>query len=271
MPRHTPVLDINENDIITLKNVVKNSQIDSSNYKRASVILECSNRTQGKIIAEKYQITPNMVIDWRRKFEEGGVTGLLSDAPRTGRRGNGSEPLEERIRVAISQPHESGQDWTSALLADFLNEKLNTVKVALSRMGINLERKRKWEIELLSGVDAQNVELAGVYLSSDTRILLLAISPTENASIFSSGYLYTTSSSTAKLIQNTGEKCEFALAQALNTVASVNILSENKKRKSTEPQEFIRQMNDAVSSFGVELYALTCLSPKSRADLYPRT
>ena len=143
MPRHTPVLNINQNDIITLKNVIKSSQTDSSIYKRASVVLECANGTQGKIIAEKYKVTPNMVIDWRRKFEEGGVTELLSDAPRAGRRGNGSEPLEEKIRAAISKPHESGQNWTSVLLADHLGEKLNTVKVALNRMGISLERRRK--------------------------------------------------------------------------------------------------------------------------------
>ena len=257
MPRHTPVLNINQNDIITLKNVIKSSQTDSSIYKRASVVLECANGTQGKIIAEKYKVTPNMVIDWRRKFEEGGVTELLSDAPRAGRRGNGSEPLEEKIRAAISKPHESGQNWTSVLLADHLGEKLNTVKVALNRMGISLERRRKWEIELPSGVEAQNIELAGVYLSSDTRILLLAISPAENPPMFSSGHFLTASSSTARLMQNISEKGEFALAQALNTVASVNRFSpENKKRKSTAPLDFIKQVNDAVTSFGAELFAI---------------
>ena len=86
MSRPTPSVQLSENEKASLNTIMQNNPKETTLYKRAAVILACAEGKQGKDIAQQYLISPNMVINWRRKFENGGVEGLITDAPKPGKR-----------------------------------------------------------------------------------------------------------------------------------------------------------------------------------------
>lgn len=259
MPRRTPTVTLSNTDIKRLNSIVRNSKEGSPGYKRAAVLLDCGKGIQGKEIAVKYGVTANMVTDWRRKYERGGVDGLMSDARRPGRRGAGHEPLKTRIENALRENPPSGTDsWSSSALASVLGEKLPTVQHCLSEMGISLTHKRQWELMLPPGLEHMGADVAGVYLACDVQLLALALSPSGAAPVLDTGKMVTISGNTARTLEKAEiENGGISLAQALRMMAALEERGV-KGRRLTSPHDFIHSLHQLLSAAGLELYIVAC-------------
>ena len=114
MPRPTPSFKLRNEDIISIGNIRANSTPDSPMFKRASILLACHDGLSGKEIAAKYSVTPNMVINWRRRYEEKGIEGIY-DEHRTGRRNIGVS-ADEKVQEIIQQHKQEGVKYSAKSL-----------------------------------------------------------------------------------------------------------------------------------------------------------
>ncbi len=170
MPRPTPVLNIKKDDVISLKAIIENSPADSRGFKRASVVLACREGIQCKEIAKQFSVTPNMVTNWRRKFEQGGVDGLMADEPRPGRCGSSGVPVVVRVEEALTtDPPNGDTTWTSATLSEHLGIPLSSVQRALQRLDVVLERRHTWSVDLPAELQQKHAEIMGLYLSESVQ------------------------------------------------------------------------------------------------------
>ena len=273
MPRPTPVLNIKKDDVISLKAIIENSPADSRGFKRASVVLACREGIQCKEIAKQFSVTPNMVTNWRRKFEQGGVDGLMADEPRPGRCGSSGVPVVVRVEEALTtDPPNGDTTWTSATLSEHLGIPLSSVQRALQRLDVVLERRHTWSVDLPAELQQKHAEIMGLYLSESVQILAMALSTTYNANLLSSGQLVTVNSSAVKCLQQTKESNgELALSVALRSIATLDYRRAGT-RKAQNPASYLESLCTSLIGSGADLYiVLNAPDPKTVVNGLPIT
>lgn len=237
MPRPTPSFKLRNEDIISIGNIRANSTPDSPMFKRASILLACHDGLSGKEIAAKYSVTPNMVINWRRRYEEKGIEGIY-DEHRTGRRNIGVS-ADEKVQEIIQQHKQEGVKYSAKSLAEEIGVSISTVKRALSRLGIVISRHRSWNIDVDSMLLCKYVKIVGLYISTLCHILVLMIHKSDNIDSSGNGFVVTTNSSLSKAIEsNKPSDGALSLTKAL---CSARISSTNKTTsgRAISPKSFI--------------------------------
>lgn len=236
MPRPTPSFKLRDEDIIPIGNIRANSTPDSPMFKRASILLACHDGISGKEIAAKYSVTPNMVITWRRRYEEKGIKGIY-DEPRTGRRDLGFS-ADEKVQEFIQQHKQEGVKYSAKSLSEEMGVSISTVKRALSRLGIVISRHRSWNIDVDSMLLCKYIKVVGLYISTLCHIIVLMIHKDDNINSSGDGFVVTSNSSISKTIEsNKPSDGALSLTKAL---CSVRVSSLNKTSgRSLSPKSFI--------------------------------
>lgn len=257
MSRPTYKLSITDDDIKGLETIKSNSVPGSITHKRCSVVLDCGSGSSGKEIAARYGITPNMVINWRRRYEKGGVDGLLKNAPKPGRPGCDGVALSARVSAALQQDKSpDGKSWSSASLASYLNAPRSSIQRALKQLNINLSRRHQWDFELSSELKKMRAEMAGLYLRADLQVLVLASSPKELNTCLSDGVMVTVNGKAARCLEVAEKRgATPSLSQALTSLSELSQRQQGV-RSAPEADTWLGTLEDQLRGSGFTLYVL---------------
>ena len=246
MSRPTPVVTLSESDVTALKTIMGTNPEGSSHFKRAAVLLACAEGKRGKDIAKECHITPNMVIHWRRKFENGGVEGLMSDAPRTGKRVTSSTSAAKQSKKAQqdADAKESSapvQQYEGTHIASnpLENTQSETTSTVSDTIMYKLQEKR--------------VQIIGLFLSVTVQILALVLLPLNKESIFPKGKRITVNTGSTQSQQEVMDDDEgFELASTLRALPSLTPRDDGSATE--EAIDFIETLKDSLKETGAQLY-----------------
>ena len=180
MPRTKPMLFLEPCVAATLQDVMDRSPKGSVEYTRSGIILGLGNGKQCQEVAAMFSVDRDTVTKYRKKYEAGGVTALLTDAPRPGRCGHKGTPVIEKVKQALSLPAPEGSSsWDASSLASELHISLSAARQALAK----LNPSQANGLNLPEAIRQAKNEIRGLYLASNVQILVIATPSTSCSAV----------------------------------------------------------------------------------------
>lgn len=134
---------LSNGDRSKLKAIVRSPHSEPRQILRAKIILLAAKKKQNKEIAETLGISNQKVARWKKRFLLNGVSGIMKDAPRTGRPVLITQTdVDEILHILLNETPNSSERWSVRTLANRVKKTRYAVHKILSEFGINLERNR---------------------------------------------------------------------------------------------------------------------------------
>ena len=107
---------------------------------RARAILMAADNVENKTIAHELGVDEHTVARWRRNFATHGLSGIETDAPRSGRPADVTSRVEQDVLRLAQQP---GGIWSNrSLAAEIGGVSHDTIRRILQRHGLDVHGKQ---------------------------------------------------------------------------------------------------------------------------------
>lgn len=121
------VLTCTEEDRTTLGRWIRSRTIEARLVELAKIITKCIQGQSVLQIAKDLKIRPNTVIDWRRRFQQGGRAGL-HDLPRPGKPPIYGQEFRNKVLETLEQTPPAGQAvWDGPAVAEQTGASVHAV------------------------------------------------------------------------------------------------------------------------------------------------
>lgn len=216
---------------------------------RVKMVLGCLDGEPLTHIAQRLNVRPNTVIDWRRRFESEGIAGLR-DRPRSGKPVQYGEEFRKKVLELLETAPPRGQAcWDGPAVAKRLNTSVDAVWRLLRKEGIYLSRQRSWCVSTDPQFSAKAADIIGLYLNPPENAMVVSIDekPSIQALERATGYVYT---SNGKIVQ--GFKSTYKRHGTLNLFAALEVATGAIHAKTTERKrrvEFLEFMDELVDEW----------------------
>jgi transposase len=144
--------------------------------RRARVILLSADGVTGTEIATRLDLTPEAVSRIRRRFRDGGFSGL-ADRPKTGRTDNRVPPetVERVVQLAMSPPPAGRSRWTTRLLAKAVGLTSSSVSKLLRKNGLKPHLVRTYKVSRDPAFAEKVEDVVGLYLNPPAHAIVLSV------------------------------------------------------------------------------------------------
>jgi transposase len=142
VPLSAPALSVPDRDLQTLRSWIRSSAIEAGLAERARIVTLAAEGLANTEIAERLGISRPTVIQWRRRYETGGIDALV-DRPRSGRPREIDDDMRLDIvaRTLAGPPKRLGvTHWSTRLLADEVGVSNFTVAMIWREFGLKPHR-----------------------------------------------------------------------------------------------------------------------------------
>lgn len=192
MSRTAPVIVLSEQDRKTLETTARASTSSARDIFRARIVLLAAEGLRSDAIAERLKTREATVSQWRRRFAEHGMAGLL-DRARAGHKPIYTEQTERRILAKLDEPPPTGYaTWNGRLVAEALGDVSDDqVWRVLRRHGIALAKRRSWCVSTDPEFAAKQADIVGLYMAPPENAVVLCVDekPSIQALERAQGYL----------------------------------------------------------------------------------
>lgn len=198
-------------------------------------------------IARDLKIRPNTAIEWRHRFEKGGIQAL-HDRPRSGKPPHYGAEFRNQVLDLLEQPAPSGQaTWHGRAVADRLKSSPHAVWRVLRKEGIFLSRHRTWCVSTDPEFSAKAADIVALYLNPPENALVVSIDekPSMQALERATGYVETSNGKIVRGLKSTYKRHGTLNLFAALQVATGAVYTETTKRKRRV--EFIEFMDHVVA------------------------
>ena len=249
MGRVAKSVDLDERSKLRLEAIVSGRTNEARLVQRATIVLLCGQGMPIKQIAEKLDIRPNTVIDWRKRFEKEGIEGL-QDKPRTGKPLTYDKAFRNAVLQTLEEPPPHGLAvWDGPSIAAHLKASKDAVWRLLRKEGICLSRQRSWCISTDPEFVPKAADIIGLYLNPPGNAIVLSVDekPSIQALERSTGYVKTSS---GKIVR--GLKSTYKRHGTLNLFAALNVATGEISGKMTtykKRPDFVEFMEDVVTGY----------------------
>jgi transposase len=160
----------------TLEGWTRQGTTEKRLAERARIILMSADGVTRQTIAERLNLTPGRVTEWRKRFRDRGVAGLF-DLRRSGKPPRYGSETERRILAVLDRKPPAGfARWNGPLLAeDLKNVSVHHVWRVLRKRGIHLERRRSWCVSTDPEFSAKAADVIGLYLSPPEGAAVISV------------------------------------------------------------------------------------------------
>jgi transposase len=194
-----------EQDRKTLEEWARSRTQEARLVERGKIILHCGQGQSVSDIARRLSVRPNTVIDWRRRFEREGVTGL-ADRPRPGKPRRYGAGFRKQVLAVLEESPPKGQAvWDGPAVARHLQSSVHAVWRVLHKEGVCLRRQRSWCVSTDPEFTAKAAEIVGLYLNPPEKALVISVDekPSIQALERASGYVETDNGKIVRGFQST--------------------------------------------------------------------
>ena len=140
--------------------------------RRAQIVLLAAEGWTNQYIAASLKLHPETVALWRRRFLSNRLEGVRMDAPRSGRRTDGSRLPDRILRSTRRLPNVPGERWTTPTHA----KRLRVSHMPVSRTWRRHSRVPPVQpIGATEGAPTDPVEMEGVFLRPPQRAAVFQV------------------------------------------------------------------------------------------------
>jgi transposase len=208
-------------------------------------VLACLQGKEIQQVAREIGTSVPTVSKWRRRFAQGGVSGLR-DRARSGKPATYDSTFRDRVLALLEQPPPEGLGhWDGRAVAGALGASVHAVWLLLRREGIYLQRLRTWCVSTDPEFAPKAAEVVGLYLNPPLNALVLSVDekPSIQAIQRPSGYVQTDSGAVVRAMKSTYKR-----NGTLNLFAALEIATGQVYVQTTDQKkrEDFRRFLDSV-------------------------
>ena len=143
--------------------------------RRAKMVLGCLDRKRIQDISAELNEQEDVIIKWRDRFVEQGLSGL-HDAPRPGKPVRYGVEWQKTVIAKLQEPPPNGMaKWDSPTLAAELGTSEDAVQRFLKKEGVQLARMRTWCVSTDPEFTAKAADIVGLYLNPPENAIVISV------------------------------------------------------------------------------------------------
>jgi len=227
---------------------ISNSQrTETRLVRRSRMVLGCIDGKLIKDIARELGEEEYIVIKWRDRFMEKGISGL-HDAPRSGKPVTYGDEWKQKVLAKLDEKPPNGlARWDGPTLAKTLNTSDDAVQRFLKKEGIQLARMRTWCISTDPEFAAKSADIVGLYLNPPENAVVISIDekPSMQALSRTTGVVKTSNGKIVSAVKSTykrnGTQNLFAALEVATGIV------HGKTTKAKKRVDFLSFMDDLLN------------------------
>lgn len=246
MARPAKTVTFKTDDLIALKEIAESSAYEDPVRKKAQMLLEVADSTQGKCklldIINAHGVAKNTLYSLRDDYIVHGVAAVFN-GEKSGRGG----AAKEARKAEILRFYEEGitQDGGTGLSAAAIAEKVGTSKQSvqgvLRKEGLSAERSRQWYVGCSESPIPKSTDIIGVYLTHECCVMVVATNP-EGMLPPMRGFMRTTSKTLSSRVETRVSSGQPTELRDLIQVSSEHLGSRTTNHRNITATEFLRTL-----------------------------
>jgi len=143
---------------------------------RARIVLGAAEGHSNNRLAKQLGITRPTVLLWRKRYVQAGVSGLLKDAPRPGRRRRiGAGQVEAIVKATLHTTPRDATHWSSRSMAHAHRVSEATVRRIWRAHGLQPHRTQTFKLSRDPDFVRKLRDVVGLYLNPPDKALVLCV------------------------------------------------------------------------------------------------
>jgi len=172
-PKEPVVLSDGERE--QLNGIANSRSLPHGLVRRARIVLLAADGVPNRTIAERVDLSPQMVCKWRGRYLRQGVAGL-HDEPRTGRpRTISDEQVAMIVRKTIETRPQDGTHWTIRAVARDTDLSRPAVHRIWRAFGLQPHRQRHFKLSTDPFFVEKVRDIVGLYLNPPDKAMVLCV------------------------------------------------------------------------------------------------
>jgi putative transposase len=172
-PKVPIILSQEENE--QLISISKSRSLPHALVNRARIVLMAAEGVPNHAIAEKVNLSPQMVCKWRQRYLQQGLSGL-HDELRSGRpRSVSDEKVAVLVRKTIQTKPQNGTHWTIRSIAKETKLSRPTVHRIWQAFGLQPHRQRHFKLSTDPFFVEKVRDIVGLYLNPPDKAMVLCV------------------------------------------------------------------------------------------------
>ena len=249
MPRKAPIIKLEEDIRLKLMQTASSKTEEARRVLRAKIILGCADGLKGSELAAKFNIMPNTVTEYRKRFIAEGLKSL-DDKPRSGRPPVYGREIGKKILAKLDEKPPYGMSrWDGGSLASALGISDDYIWRFLKKNSICLSRQRSWCISTDPEFAAKAADIVGLYLAPPHNAIVISVDekPSMQALSRKTGYVYAENGKIVRAYKSTYKR-----NGTLNLFGALEIATGMVKGKITERKkrsDFLQFMDELLAGY----------------------
>jgi len=177
MANHVKVLELPPADRAALERQMRSKSSPAKHVERARIVLLSAEGLPATAIAERVGCSRPTAIQWRQRYERGGLDAL-ADAPRSGAPRRLPEDVREVILATTLAPPPTTMGithWSSRLLGRHLDVSHMTVARVWRHYGLQPWRQETFKFSTDPELEAKVRDIVGLYLNPPEAAVVLCV------------------------------------------------------------------------------------------------
>lgn len=173
--RIAPKIELTREQHRELERLVNGRRTEVRVVHRAQIVLAAARDLENKEIAKELELSREMVGRWRSRFAKEGVSGLLKDLPRGGRKPTTRSKSEGRIiRTTTQKKPKNATHWSTRTLAKELGVTQSMVYRVWKANGLKPHLVKTFKVSNDPHFEEKLRDVVGLYLNPPENALVLS-------------------------------------------------------------------------------------------------
>jgi transposase len=174
--RVAAAVHLNSEQRAELQKVVRRRTTPVRVVERCRIVLLAGEGMQDMEIARELEVTPRMAARWRNRFLKLGVSGLLQDAPRPGRKPTiSAATVAKVVRKTTRSAPASATQWSRSAMARAVGISDSSVGRIWRAHGLKPHRVEIFKISNDPDFAEKLKDIVGLYLNPPEHALVLSV------------------------------------------------------------------------------------------------
>jgi len=175
MGRPKAELILNENEREQLQSWAKGRKTSQTLALRSRIVLQCAQRLDNKLVAQRLGVTQQTVCKWRARFVSMRLEGLL-DAPRTGKpRSIEDAAVEALITRTLESKPKDATHWSTRGMAKETGMSQSAVSRIWRAFGLQPHRQETFKLSTDPLFVEKVRDIVGLYLDPPVKAMVLCV------------------------------------------------------------------------------------------------
>jgi transposase len=169
-------LPVTSGDRDLLEGLVRGRNTAQKVALRARIVLGAAEGSSNNRLAKQLGVTRPTILLWRRRYARAGITGLLRDAPRPGRRKRiGDRQVEAIVNATLQTTPRDATHWSTRTLARAQGVSEATVRRIWRAHGLQPHRTETFKLSRDPDFVHKLRDVVGLYLNPPDKALVLCV------------------------------------------------------------------------------------------------